>query len=202
MGFQDFFINNFDFKSFITSLLGGFVAFISTSIKNYILSPKLDIEMNIEDENLFKTCTTGNDTLYSLKLKISNIGKKTANNVQVIIDKVNCNDNIAENLLFSYQDYSIENNLPILISKNISSKNDVHCDFLYIFCDPSTKEIKQTKFATLVQQHSFFNQSEKYEVYISLSGDNVQTKKYKISFSYDANSLEKKLIISNLNIES
>ena len=75
MGIKDFFINNFDFKSFITSLLGGFVVFLFSSIKNYIQSPKLDIEMNMEDENLFKTCTSGNDTLYSLKLKISNTVK-------------------------------------------------------------------------------------------------------------------------------
>lgn len=200
MGLKQFFIDNFDLQSVVNSFLGGFVVHILNCIKNFIFSPKIRISIDLNDENLFKTIPSGIDILHSLKLQVRNDGRKTANNVQIIVDKVNNNDNISENLIFSYQDYAIENKHPIFVSKNIGAKTNIHCDFLYIICDSNSKSIKETKLATEVQQHRFFNQSENYEILISVSGDNIQTKKYKITFSYDCNSIEKRLIISKFNI--
>lgn len=200
MQLKQFFIDNFDLQNVVNSFLGGFVVVIFNCIKNFIFRPKISVSTDLNTENLFKTIRSGDDTLHSLKLQVNNKGNKTANNVQIIVDKVNNNNNLSENLLFSYQDYARENKQPILFSKNIGAKTDIHCDFLYIICDSNSKSIKETKLATEVQQHRFFNQSENYEILISVSGDNIQTKKYKITFSYDRNSIEKRLIISKFNI--
>lgn len=159
-------------------------------IKYVIFRPRILIITDTNSDELFSECTLSNEETtidaISFKIRIRNKGRKSAENVQIIVNKVEFENNKGTQtpkfpplkLYWSYQDDRITHKLLPLTMKKIQPKSFEDCDFLFID--------KQKKCGQFVAINSKFliNEYGKYTIKLIISGDNFNSFEKPISFRF------------------
>lgn len=170
----------------VTSLLI-IIPLIIHFIKWIIYRPQISINADNKTEALFTECTLNTGSAISFKLRIINNGIKSAENVQIILDKVEFENNQKTislkfsplKLYWSYQDDRILHNLLPLTMKKIQPKAYEDCDFLFF-----DKQNKCGYFAA-INSTLCIKEYGKYKIKLIISGDNFNSFSKTISFNFN-----------------
>lgn len=165
--------------------------------------PKLELDFDLYNPSLYDDITFSCGSILkpgiALKLDVYNKGKKEADDVQITLSKVSCNDKslpIARlKLYWSYQDEKVKSHIPRETKKSIPSRTHEHCDFIHILKDANNSYIENAFFVTEVNQNNILKISGLYEVEITVCGKNIKTFSKKLRFYYNNNEIEKEKII-------
>ena len=169
------------------------VPLIIQFIKYIIFRPRISIITDINSDELFSECTlidssTKIDTI-SFKIRIRNNGRKSAENVQIIVSKVEFENKKGTQsprfpplkLYWSYQDDRITHDLLPLTMKKIQPKSFEDCDFLFL-----NKQNKYGYFAA-INSKFLINEYGRYTIKLIISGDNFNSFEKSITFTFNPN---------------
>lgn len=193
------------FALVIVTCLSIIIPLIVQFLKHLIYKPKVSIKTDISSNELFTECSlntkTSNLDYISFKIRIVNKGKKTAENVQIVLHTIKVENNQTAILLkfppmklyWSYQDDRIKNNLIPLTMQKIQPKSFEDCDFLFL-----DKNHKIGFFAAMNSPYVIKNY-ENYRIKLIISGDNFDSFEKTIAFTFNPNDVNK--FVQNISVK-